>query len=56
MNFHVVNLHHKYQTFKSQTNGVKLTSNFKPFGGQAGNQRGCRPHFIQASQSNVCSL
>ena len=38
MNFHVVNLHHKYQTFKSQTNGVKLTSNFKPFGGQAGNQ------------------
>ena len=38
MNFHEVNPHHKYQTFKSQTNVDKLTSNFKPFGGQAGNQ------------------
>ena len=31
MNFHEVNPHHKYQTFKSQTNGDKFHQNCKHY-------------------------
>ena len=47
MNFHAVNLHHKYQTFKSQTNGDQIDIEFQTVRGTSRQPvRGCRPHFI----------